>query len=664
MRTDPINSTNILRATDADASDVNVGDFFRLFRGSLGAIENSGQSFIRAVEDQLFTITSKSSSGGFTDINFIPDLSATIQKNDNLGALREATVSDAPVAYWPCEDKQGSGSIASGIIGGTPIVPKFGIPKYAELDTFPGSGPLLKLNNAELEAVIPDYTDNDAFTFHFLFHYPKDEEAAIGQAIAQIYTTGNAEIWVLTFSKDGSGNFTMDVIAFETATGTQLFFHSFLFTNFRDVPAMIVLSAKHTAPTVVEFQIEGVFYGADGGASIAAFNSQLAENVTDLGKIRKIQINPGGGYLETAIGHIGVVGVKLLHFNLRDAPGGHVGEAPVRRLLRLGFEEGIPITYCPGPYASSYMGTQQEQTLLENWYLVAEFDMGRFYESRGAYSFEYRTLSTLYNQEYFLDIDYTLGGVREIDTTDDDQQTRNDVTVDQINGSSFRAVDTTSSMSVLKPAEGGVGRYTSAPKVSALNPVQLPDLANWRLALGTINEERYPAIRLMLSNEITLAKMFSCGIGNRFRISNLEDRRRYEPFDQLVSGYDLVLHQYVPTLEITGTPSSLYNVMVLDDTTYGRLDAENSWLDGGENSSSVNVTVTTDSTRKLWTTDAGQFPLDIMVYGERMTVSSIGAGTPLIQNFVCTRSVNGVVKTLPDQKKVSLANPVYLGVLA
>ena len=170
--------------------------------------------------------------------------------------------------------------------------------------------------------------------------------------------------------------------------------------------------------------------------------------------------------------------------------------------------------------------------------------MGRFYESRGAYSFEYRTLSTLYNQEYFLDIDYTLGGVREIDTTDDDQQTRNDVTVDQINGSSFRAVDTTSSMSVLKPAEGGVGRYTSAPKVSALNPVQLPDLANWRLALGTINEERYPAIRLMLSNEITLAKMFSCGIGNRFRISNLEDRRRYEPFDQLVSGYDLVLHLF------------------------------------------------------------------------------------------------------------------------
>lgn len=76
------------------------------------------------------------------------------------------------------------------------------------------------------------------------------------------------------------------------------------------------------------------------------------------------------------------------------------------------------------------------------------------------------------------------------------------------------------------------------------------------------------------------------------------------------------------------------------DYTYGL------YLGAGEtirHASETSFTVTTAS-GYLWTTAAAQFPFNIMVGGERMTVTAIsGASNP--QTFTVTRSVNGVVKS-------------------
>lgn len=638
------------RTTDADAADLaDVGGIFRITRGSEGQI----LAFGYPVEDQMFTITGKVSAGGNTTISFTPDMLTPVKSGDAIVTYDLSALS--PVAYWPCEDGKGATQIASGLTNGDPMTTAVAEPKYGESDTLRGSGPILKLNNAELNGVVPDYVDTEqAFTFHCAFHHPLALESA--EAFVQLWTdSSSTEVWVLSFGET-AGQLVFRVRALDVNSGvTVLFDHEWGINDFRDAPAIMIFSARQATPTTVTYSFTNTRYNQDGTvANSGGVTAQLATGVTNLGKLKRVQVDPGGGYKETAIGHIGVVNTYLEANNVRDAPGGNTGESPARRMNRLAYEENVPLVYCQGPISTMFLGPQRQDTLLDNWKDAAEFDLGRFYESRGAYSFEYRARSSLYNQEYFLDVDYTQGAVTEVDTRDDDQATRNDITVKQQSGSSYRAVDETSSLSVLPPGEGGVGRYTDAPEVSTLSPVQLPDLAHWRLALGTIDEERYPAITVQPTGDVTLAQMLSCGVGNRFRVRNLQARGKYEPIDQLVSGYELKLDQYNPTLTINGVPSSRYNIAVLGEA---RLDSDTSEL--AENLDTTETAVDVSTLNAVWTTDPAEFPFDIMVGGERMTVTAIsGATSP--QTFTVTRSVNGVVKTHSVGDKVSLADPVYL----
>ena len=68
---------------------------------------------------------------------------------------------------------------------------------------------------------------------------------------------------------------------------------------------------------------------------------------------------------------------------------------------------------------------------------------------------------------------------------------------------------------------------------------------------------------------------------------------------------------------------------------------------------------TSNPATPLWTTTAGDFPLDIAVDGERITVTNItGSSSP--QTFTVTRSVNGVVKSHSSGADVRLwTPPVY-----
>jgi hypothetical protein len=62
----------------------------------------------------------------------------------------------------------------------------------------------------------------------------------------------------------------------------------------------------------------------------------------------------------------------------------------------------------------------------------------------------------------------------------------------------------------------------------------------------------------------------------------------------------------------------------------------------------------------VWTTDSAEFPFDIYVGGERMTVSAIGAAISELQTFTVTRSVNGVVKEHAIGTPVRLWTPARL----
>ncbi|MFO7401321.1 MAG: hypothetical protein C0P63_018360, partial [Actinomycetales bacterium] len=75
-------------------------------------------------------------------------------------------------------------------------------------------------------------------------------------------------------------------------------------------------------------------------------------------------------------------------------------------------------------------------------------------------------------------------------------------------------------------------------------------------------------------------------------------------------------------------------------------------------SMSVNATSMSVSTSvgPLWTTALGDFPLDVMVGGERMRVTRI-TGTSSPQTFTVTRSINGIKKSHSPGEPVTLFKP-------
>ena len=72
--------------------------------------------------------------------------------------------------------------------------------------------------------------------------------------------------------------------------------------------------------------------------------------------------------------------------------------------------------------------------------------------------------------------------------------------------------------------------------------------------------------------------------------------------------------------------------------------------------SSVFAVATTDG--PIWTTDDAEFPFDVKIGGEQITVTDI-AGATSPQTFTTTRSVNGVVKSHDAASSVGLYHPCY-----
>ena len=100
---------------------------------------------------------------------------------------------------------------------------------------------------------------------------------------------------------------------------------------------------------------------------------------------------------------------------------------------------------------------------------------------------------------------------------------------------------------------------------------------------------------------------------------------------------------------------------IYDDVSYGRADTDGSTLHANASSGATSITVdTTDATTPLWTTAAADFPLDIAIGGERITVTNItGSSSP--QTFTCTRAVNGVTKAHTAGDDVRLWFPPVWG---
>jgi hypothetical protein len=574
------------------------------------------------------------------------------------GLIRET---EHPViAYWPLEDAVGSFALASALPDAKPMNID-GTPTLAGFDGFGGSLPVPIMANGSATGTVPAYVPNGSTIVRFLLQLAAGETN--GKRICNIRATGSGRQWELyyvsatdelglrAYDEDGAVLGDSGALTFSPMSGEPVQVTVQLFQQGADVDTTVYVGF-----------LDDISFEED---------SFTFTNAT-VGRVTSISLSIGQGAGETAMGHLSLQQPLTDFDGFVDQSSGYNGENPIIRIQRLCAEEGISFQYQSGAVENTTtMGPQTAKTLPDLLQEAVDADMGVLYEPRDQFGLEYRTRASLYHQSAGFVLDYTGSDLFDTPTsTDDDQYSRNDVTVTRDGGSSARSVLESGPLSVLRPPDG-IGRYDTALTVNLENDDQLADQAGWRRYLGTVDEPRYPTMTVHLKRDSftadygLTAKALLAMPGDRVLIDNMPDFAHPRGIEGLVSqiiqSWTEWFDQFEHVISFNGTPESPYQINVLDSGTLGRADTEGSVLTSALDETTTSVSVTTTS-GPVWVDSAAyasEFPFEIMVGGEIMIVTAI-TGTTSPQTFTVTRSSNEIVKNQLAGTDVRLRYPMIV----
>lgn len=137
-------------------------------------------------------------------------------------------------------------------------------------------------------------------------------------------------------------------------------------------------------------------------------------------------------------------------------------------------------------------------------------------------------------------LDYAAGHISPpFEPTDDDQKLRNEITARRTDGGEYTYAKLEGPQNVNDPADDvdGVGVYDEGIEVNVATDAQLPDQASWRVALSTVDEDRYPMVRIDLAANPDLADdLTGVAPGDRVTIANPPEWLAPGPIDLIVEG--------------------------------------------------------------------------------------------------------------------------------
>lgn len=547
--------------------------------------------------------------------------------------------------YWPLEDAVGSEALAAGMAGRRPAKVTAGA-ALAAYDGFVASEPIPALHTGRIVAVLPAAAVTGTAQVRWLTRIPAGTPN--GAVLARVRTTSSLG-WVDVCYSTGGGWFArvynnLGVLGHTSST------YGFALDD-RDLRVSLELAQSGGDVVVTLAEIEA---GASGGL----VGSSTATGIT-LGAVKSVEFNPEAVDLgDLTVGHLTVQSAITTLFDLSSQLAGYRGEAADARLVRLGAENGLAVHVQGGDTA--LMGVQGREDLVALLREAADTDGGVLHEPRTSSDLTYRSLESMYSQVPVV-VAYTDNLLSPFEPTDDDQGTQNLVTVTRAGGSSATVEDTTSTLSTAPPP-AGVGVYDTSVTLSLASDDAARHQAGWRVHLGTVDEARWPVIGVRLEHPVFLAdavlseQLLDLDVGDRLDVTDLPVWLPPFPARVLVQGYQETILPFSHTIELTGSPASPFDVAYFGDARYGG--------PGSTLAASVTTTATSWSVATpvgpLWTTAGADFPLDVLVEGELVTVTGVsGSSSP--QSFTVTRSVNGVVKAHASGAAVDLADPTYYG---
>lgn len=595
-------------------------------------------------------------------------------------AMYRGTVrlTDAPVvAYWPCEDIAGSATLASAVTG-VPPLQIAGTPTLASDSSYACSQAIPSMGTGTFYTYIPSYTNASgaAFSVYFLCTIPSGG-ITDGSILARFTSSGTVTTWECYYLAANSG--TIALRGFNAAGTKAVDTAPQLSTGYNGTMMRIGIniadSAGSVSATLNTLRL-------DPAQNIVLFNFWTTTAATaNTGVITSITIAPGRGLSGVTIGHVTVQAGAPAFFGQLNLPMvAWVNEDPAVRFFRLVTEEGLGLEENPRPivtFITALVGTpggydrftglghQVPNPVLTSITDAANGRLGILYEPRNQLGIGYRD-KDLYNQSARLTLDASLHQLSgPLNPVYDDQHLRNDWTVTRTGGSSVRATVSSGTNSV-QSSPAGVGEYGDSTQVNVAYDFNLGDQAHWRAYVGTVNQARYPQLSINLrhptftSSDTMMYAALSTGIGDRLDVINVEEWIPPDPISQIVRGYQEILGTFEHDMVFNCTPASVYQIFTVADPVRGRLDTDGCKLQLGAGISDPTITVVTAAAYPTWTTNPADWPFDIRVTGERMTVTAVGAPSGQVQVLTVTRAVNGVTKTHAAGEDVHIFQPCAL----
>lgn len=516
------------------------------------------------------------------------------------------------VAYWPCEDGDTATTLTSAHQGEPGMV----ITGTMSLSAYSGWGASDALPNLGTDSVatgqIPHYTTTAAAQVRCFFYLPQ----AVGAdtTLIDVVTTGTAKTW--TVRVDTSGDLVLQAFDADIA---PLLVSSTLTAGINGSKVQIALELFANG-TDADWTLRS--FDLDNGVTESTLSGTLSS--ATFGRITEIRVGATFGLSGAAFGHVALSSSETGFAGTSAALVGHAGEAASARIARLSAEEDIPVTLLNSG-DDEPVGAQKSSAALQLMRDAADVGHGILYEARHLAALQYRGLPTMYNQQA-AELTYSTDLMPGLEPTDDDQLARNAVAVQRVDGAWGYASETEGRMSV-SPAPDGMGRYPTSLTRNLYDDTQPAQHASWYVHTGTVDELRYPVVRVSVQAAPSVADtVMSLDCGNRLKILNPSTKLPPGDIDLIVEGYREALAQFEWDFELHCSPASPYTVIVLDDDDLGRLDTDGSTLGVAATSTAttlvVHTTQTADGLVPIWTEDAGDYPMDLRVGGEVVTATA------------------------------------------
>jgi hypothetical protein len=537
---------------------------------------------------------------------------------------------DSIVAYWPLEEGKAA-TYAPALRGGGDFV-LTGEPDWDSDDEFDCSAPLPAIGTGRFVADVDTYTVSASQQqLRFLLHIP-DDGLTDGTVLAHISMTGTIHRWDLTYQVN-LGVPVLGLYRYNESDGSLNESSLIAFTGLNGFAGRVSLAWTQSGANIIwQLSLTRAEYGA-----VAEFVGATTTGRT-AGIVEQIDINPHSADIDASIGHVTVENTITDLFAEADSLIAHEGDFPTSsngRLARLCTENQVPLQrFSTGATLGDLerMGPQRIAPLLDLLRECEASDQGMLWDGRNA-GLCYTTRRRRELGAVALTVDAAAGELAEgFEPRDDDQRTRNKMTVTRLNGVTVTREDSTGPMGT---GAGGIGIYDDSATINNRNDSMARQYALWFVAHGTVEGYRYPSVTVDLAASPHLAAaVLDVLPGERIDVTNLDTTLAGFPDDAVSLVVEGIAHEITTRAWRATFRCSLFEPWAVGEVAAESGDTSDMLLRLDTDGSTVNTTASASATSlsvassgELWTVDADDYPLYLSVGGIKVRATACSGGS-------------------------------------